>query len=187
MTRLVKTNATYDDLVDLPENVNGEIVGGDLYATPRPRVRHAQTHAVVLADVLTRFGRDGAAGPGGWLILIEPELHFGPEVLVPDVAGWHRERVRELSGDTVKVTIPPDWVAEIVSPSTARLDRVLKLPIYARAGVGHAWIVDPAVRTLEVLRLEGGGWAIASQHAEADRVRAEPFDAVEIDLAQWWY
>ncbi len=185
MTRLVKTNATYDDLVDLPENVNGEIVGGDLYATPRPRVGHAATQGVVGSDLTARF-RLGDGGPGGWWILPEPELRFGVEVLVPDLGGWRRSRVPELDRDVVSVTIAPDWVAEIVSPSTARFDRVIKLPVYARERVGHVWIIDPIACTLEVLRLEGGRWTIESQHAGADRVRAAPFDAVEIDLARWW-
>ncbi len=181
----VKRNATYDDLVDLSENVVGEIVGGDLFASPRPRIGHAR-----LGLVLGRQADLGAgtARPGdpGWWILAEPELHLGPDVVVPDLAGWRRDRLPALPLEAAWLDLPPDWVCEILSPSTAAHDRARKLPVYAAHHVGHAWLIDRDARTLEVYRLESGGWTLAAVHAEAGRVRPEPFAAVEFDLAEWW-
>lgn len=185
MSGPVKKNATYADLVDLPENVVGEIIAGNLYASPRPRVRHAAAHGEVLSQVQARF-RHGEGGPGGWWILPEPELHFGEDTLVPDLAGWRMTRLPTLDPEAPYLTLAPDWVCEITSPSTARLDRVAKLPVYAREGVAHAWLVDPAIRLLEVLRLENGRWTITAQHVDDERARIEPFAEAELDLARWW-
>ena len=127
----------------------------------------------------------GRGGPGGWVILDEPELHLGPDVLVPDLAGWRRERMPELP-DVAAFTLPPDWVAEVLSPSTAALDRAEKLPIYARAGVPHLWLLDPVIRTLEIYRLVGPDWHLVGTHAGEVVVSAEPFDAVPLDLAALW-
>jgi Uma2 family endonuclease len=128
---------------------------------------------------------DGLGGPGGWSILAEPELHFGEDVVVPDLAAWRRERLSTVP-DEPHLALAPDWVCEILSPSTERIDRSLKLSIYAREKISHAWLVNPEPRTLEVLRLEGEAWLIASVYSEADAIRAEPFDAVNIDLARVW-
>ena len=112
-------------------------------------------------------------------------MHFADDVLVPDMAGWRRERMPSLP-DAAFITQPPDWLCEVVSPSTGALDRGRKMRIYAREAVGHLWIVDPIVRTLEVYRLETGRWMVVSAHGGAERVRAEPFEALEIDIARWW-
>jgi len=106
-------------------------------------------------------------------------------VLVPDLAGWRRTRLPRLP-DAAYFSVFPDWVCEVLSPSTASLDRVKKLAIYAREQVGHAWLVDPAARTLEVLRLEAGRWTILATHAGADVVRAEPFADIDMELASLW-
>ncbi|HEY3356193.1 MAG TPA: Uma2 family endonuclease [Polyangia bacterium] len=179
--------ATYDDLLKVPDTMVAEILDGELYATPRPASPHAHTASMMAADLISRFGHPpGDPGvPGGWWILIEPELHLGPDVIVPDLAGWRRERM-PLMPNAPFFTLAPDFVSEIASPRRGRVDRVKKLPIYAREGVRHAWIVDPLERTLEVLGLEGGRWVLLATHGGDERVRAEPFAAIELDLARWW-
>jgi Uma2 family endonuclease len=127
----------------------------------------------------------GDGGPGGWWILDEPELHLGEHVLVPDLAGWRRERLPDVRAKT-HFELAPDWVCEVVSPGSARLDRGAKALIYAEQGVSHMWIVDPTARTLEVLRNQEGHWLVASVHGEDEVVRAEPFDAVELKLGRLW-
>jgi Uma2 family endonuclease len=127
-------------------------------------------------------GRDG---PGGWFVLDEPELHLGEDVLVPDVAGWRRERMPRVPR-TAAFTLAPDWVCEVLSPSTMAWDRAAKLPVYAREGVRHVWLVDPEARTLEVFRLAGELYTLLVTHAGPARVRAEPFDAIELELALLW-
>jgi Uma2 family endonuclease len=127
----------------------------------------------------------GRGGPGGWWILDEPELHLGENVLVPDLAGWRRERMPE-QPKTPYYELAPDWVCEVLSPSTGRVDRVLKVPLYARARVSHAWLVNPAEQTLEVLRLDGESYRLVATHGGDERVRAEPFAAVELELAALW-
>jgi len=176
--------ATYADVEALPDHVVGEILDGELYASPRPRLRHAMA-ATRLTGRLSPPFDDGEGGPGGWWLLMEPELHLGEDVVVPDLAGWRRERLPAVP-DEPYLELAPDWVCEILSPSTERIDRGLKLAIYAREKVPHAWLVNPATRTLEVLRLAGDEWLIATVHSDADRVRAEPFDAIELDLAGLW-
>jgi Uma2 family endonuclease len=159
-------------------------VDGKLYTTPRPAPRHASASSGLGGLLHGPFDR-GRGGPGGWRILDEPELHLGRDVLVPDLAGWRRERLPSLP-ETAYFPLAPDWICEVVSPSTASMDRVKKLGIYAREGVRHAWIVDPLARTLEVLRLEAAHWIILATAAAQDVARAEPFDALEIDLSLLW-
>jgi len=127
----------------------------------------------------------GRGGPGGWRILDEPELHLASDVVVPDLAGWRRERLPRLP-DEAYFSLAPDWICEVVSPSTAAMDRVKKLAIYARERVSHAWLVDPIACTLEVLRLEEGRWTILSTWSGLDTVRADPFDAIDLDLSLLW-
>lgn len=177
--------ATYEDLMKIPETMVAEIVDGELHASPRPAPRHARAGASL--GVLVGGPYDhGRGGPGGWWILYEPELHLGRDVLVPDWAGWRRTRMPRLP-ETAYFPLAPDWVCEILSPSTASLDRVKKLTIYAREQVAHAWLVDPLACTLEILRLnEAGRWTILATHAGADVVRAEPFADIDLDLAALW-
>lgn len=176
--------ATYEDLRKVPEHLVAEILDGDLYATPRPGPRHAAASSGLGGALHGPFDR-GRGGPGGWRILDEPELHLGPDVVVPDLAGWRRERLPDLP-ETAYVALAPDWVCEVVSPSTASMDRVKKLAIYARERVPYAWIVDPVAKTLEVLRLESGRWSILATAAAQTLVRAEPFDALDLDLSLLW-
>ena len=126
-----------------------------------------------------RRSDSGGGGPGGWRILPEPEMHLGKHVLVPDLAGWRHPRLERLP-DTAYIAVSPDWICEIVSPLTVRLDRSKKLATYARERVGHAWLLDPIARTLEVLRLEAGRWTILGAHENDDVVRAEPFEKFEL-------
>lgn len=178
--------ATYGDLLKVPDILVAEILDGELFTSPRPASPHAQASSV-LRGVLDPFARQigGPGGPGGWWILFEPELHFGADVLVPDLAGWRRERMPVLR-NVAYFELAPDWVCEVVSPSTARVDRVRKVPIYAREGVAHLWLVDPLQQTLEVFRLEGRHWVLVSTHGGAEAVRAAPFEALELDMSRWW-
>ncbi len=175
--------ATYADLEALPPHVVGELVGGRLYVSPRPALRHSRA-ASRLGQRLAPAER-GPGTPGGWILLDEPELHLGRDVLVPDLAGWRRERMPELP-DTVGVTLAPDWVCEVLSPSTAALDRTQKMGVYAREAVRHLWLVDPLLQLLEVYRLEAGRWSLLEAHSGAVTVRAEPFEALTLALGDLW-
>jgi len=176
--------ATYRDLEALPSNVVGEIVRGVLYASPRPASPHAAAATAVGEELGPPFKR-GRGGPGGWVILDEPELHLLEDVLVPDLAGWRRERMPEMP-HVAAFELAPDWVCEVLSPSTAKLDRGEKLPVYARERVAHVWIIDPLQQYLEVLRLDGQTYRIVGTHFGETKVRAEPFDAIELDLSVLW-
>ncbi len=176
--------ATYEDFVKLPDNLVAEIVGGELHASPRPAPRHSVAETILGTLIAGPFHL-GRGGPGGWWDLQEPELHLAADVVVPDFAGWRRVRM-PAPPETAYIDLAPDWVCEILSPSTASLDRTRKLAIYARERVGHAWLVDPLARTLEVLRLEADHWAIVSSHEGRESVRAEPFAAVELGLSDLW-
>jgi hypothetical protein len=176
--------ATYADLQALPEHVVGEIVAGDLHVSPRPAAPHTVA-ASRLGGGLSGPFDEGRGGPGGWIILYEPELHLGDDVLVPDLAGWRRERMPR-PPRTAAFTLAPDWVCEVLCPSTAALDRGIKLPVYGREGVRHIWLMDPEARTLEVFRLEGARYVLLVTHTGLARVRAEPFEALELDLSFLW-
>jgi len=179
-------HATYDDVRDAPDIVVAELIEGDLYTSPRPAIPHARTASALGQDLRSFDQPPGDPDqPGGWWILDEPELHFGADVLVPDLAGWRRERLPELP-DEAAFTLPPDWACEVLSPTTATLDRTRKMPIYARSGVAHLWLIDPTARTLEVYRLDGGRWLVASNHGGSTSVRAEPFALLELDMRRWW-
>jgi Uma2 family endonuclease len=180
----VRTPATYEDLLRVPDHMVAEILDGELHVSPRPAPRHAHSSSGLNGQLHGPFD-SGRGGPGGWRILFEPELHLGPDIMVPDMAGWRRERLPTLP-DTAYFAIAPDWICEVISPSTASMDRVKKLRIYAREGVSHAWLADPLARTLEILQLEGGRWTILATHADHVVVRAEPFDAIDLDLSLLW-
>ena len=179
-----RRRATYADLEALPANMVGEILYGALHAHPRPNPRHALAANAVGSEVTGPF-QFGRGGPGGWIFMVEPELHLGPHIVVPDLAGWRRERLPHLP-DTAWIETPPDWVAEILSPSTQRIDRTDKLAIYAEFGVGHAWYIDPISKTLEVLALTGGKWLIAATFKDAEPVAAPPFASHTFPLDILW-
>jgi Uma2 family endonuclease len=184
VARRTQTPATYADIEALPPNLVGEIVHGVLYANPRRATPHARAASRLGGDLGGPFDR-GKGGPGGWILLDEPELHFGDDVLVPDLGGWRRERMPELP-HAAFITLPPDWVCEVLSPSTTKLDRAAKLPVYARERVSHVWLVDPLAKTLEIFRLDGETYRLVATHAEDAKVRAEPFDAIELELGALW-
>jgi Uma2 family endonuclease len=175
---------TYEDLEKLPADVIGELVDGELHVSPRPASRHSLATTVLAGELERPFGR-GKGGPGGWVLLFEPELHLRQDVLVPDMAGWRRERMPQVP-DTVGFTLAPDWVCEVLSPSTAVLDRGRKLGVYAREGVKHLWLVDPGAQMLEVYRLQAERWLLLGTHVGAVEVRAEPFEALALELGALW-
>ncbi|MBS2018777.1 MAG: Uma2 family endonuclease [Deltaproteobacteria bacterium] len=177
--------ATYEDLIALPEHVVGQIVFGVLHAHPRPAPKHAQA-ATTLGEELGPPFKRGRGGPGGWLLLDEPEVHLGVDVVVPDLAGWRRERMPEMPVDKAYFVLAPDWVCEVLSPSTASLDRGEKLKVYAAHGVSHVWFVDPEARTLEVLAHGERGYLVFDVFSGEARVRAVPFDAIELELGLLW-
>jgi len=182
-----RRKAGYEDILELPDHQIGEILDGELVVSPRPRPRHANAATQIIPDIYGYSGPPGdGSEPGGWWILFEPELHLGGDVLVPDIAGWRLERMPDLPADDAFFTLVPDWVCEILSPSTARLDRVFKKPIYAARGVEFLWLVDPASRTLEVLRNSGEFYREIDVFQGDEQVRAAPFEQVRLNLHRWW-
>jgi Uma2 family endonuclease len=179
-----KKPARYEDLLSLPENVTGEILAGELHTQPRPARGHVFVESSLSQSIGSPFQR-GSGGPGGWWILVEPELHLGPDVLVPDLAGWRRERMPVI-GEGSAFDVSPDWVCEILSPSTRRKDRVIKLPLYVQHGVGWVWLVDPGVCVVQVFEAGQGSWIFRGLFGDADKAHIPPFDAVELDLATLW-
>jgi Uma2 family endonuclease len=184
MKALLREHATYDDLVKVPENMVAELIDGDLYTWPRPAGPHADMSSVLGMCIGPPY-RLGRGGPGGWWIVDEPELHLGEQVVVPDLAGWRRERMPRIPRDH-RFVIPPDWVCEVISPSTARIDRGRKMDIYAEYDVAWLWIIDPVARLFEVFTLEGERWSRVHTYTGNDVVRADPFPEAEIDLVSVW-
>src|SRR5437867_4332426 len=184
MGKPAKRGASYEDVLAAPPHKVAEIINDELVLSPRPAGPHSAA-ATALGEELGPPFKRGRGGPGGWIILYEPELHLGRDVLVPDLAGLHRDRLPALPEEAY-FSVSPDWVCEVVSPSTAAIDRVKKLTIYARERLRHAWMINPIARTLEVLRLENGRWTIAATWSGMETVTAEPFDAIQLDLSLLW-
>jgi Uma2 family endonuclease len=182
--RSEKRRATYQDVLDAPDHKVAEIINGELRLSPRPGLPHASVTSELSYELGPPFHR-GRGGPGGWIILAEPELHFGEDVVVPDLAGWRRERLPHVP-NTAFLTLAPDWICEVLSRSTEQMDRIEKMPIYAAAGVQFAWLVNPSRRTVEASQLIDGRWSTIGLHKEADRARIPPFEAIEIDLSKLW-
>lgn len=184
--------ATYADLEAVPSHKVAELIRGVLHVMPRPAPRHARA-ASALGGKLGNPFDFGEGGPGGWWILDEPELHFPDpespgdiEAVVPDIAGWRRDRMPSLP-ETAYFALAPDWICEVLSKSTEEIDRGEKMPIYAREGVAHAWLVDPLARTVEAYALvQDGRFGDAVVHRGDARVRLPPFEAIELDLAALW-
>lgn len=176
---------TLEDLDALPANVKGEIIEGVLYTMTRPRGRHQHIGLAIGSDLRGPFDR-GLGGPGGWWILPEPgiELPDTPEIS-PDLAGWRRERLPVLPEDTA-ITVVPDWVCEILSPSTRRHNLLIKKPYYAKIGVAHHWLIDLQARTLTVYQLESGRWVELGVYGDEREVRVAPFGEITLDIASWW-
>lgn len=184
MAEPARAPATYRDLLDLPDHVVGEIVAGELHVSPRPAIPHAKASSLLGSDLIGPFWR-GRGGPGGWWIVFEPELHLGGDALVPDLAGWRRSRLPELPSSPA-MELAPCWVCEVLSPSTARLDRTGKMAAYAREGIQWLWLLDPLQRTLEAYRLEEGRWWVLGVFVGPEPARIEPFDAIELELQDLW-
>jgi Uma2 family endonuclease len=171
---------------DPPPGMVAEIIAGTLYTMPRPRPMHQSASGELYAGLSPPFRR-GRGGPGGWIILPEPELRLGdlPDLAQPDLAGWHRERLPDVPSEAA-ISVVPDWVCEILSRSTRRHDTQVKVPMYHRHGVRHLWLVDPEARVLQVFRRVADGWLLAFISDGDGAVRAEPFDAIELDLGSLW-
>lgn len=188
MADRARKRATYEDLLAVPDTKVAQIIDGELIVQPRPAGPHTLLASGLGMHLGTPF-QFGQGGPGGWFILFEPELHLGEDILVPDLAGWRRARMPEIP-NAPYFTLAPDWVCDVLSPSTARLDRLRKLPIYARERIPYAWLVDVDRRTLEVLKLDNERWTIVGVYSpeeeDAAVVRAEPFEAIELDLRTLW-
>ncbi len=183
-TTLPKAPATYEDLKRVPDHLVAQILDGELIVHPRPAIPHARVASQLMAMLLPPFSNDDG-GPNDWEILIEPELHLGPDVLVPDLAGWTRERMPR-TPVAPYVTLAPDWVCEVLSPSTEQVDRERKLPIYAREGIRHVWLIDPGIQELTVFRLDTGHYTRIGIFNEEDIARAAPFAAVALELERLW-
>ena len=181
---IARRRATEDDLLAVPEHLVGELIDGELIVSPRPAIPHSLAASVLGSDLNGPFHR-GRGGPGGWWIFFEPELKLGGDVLIPDLAGWRRERLPVMPR-VPRVPLAPDWVCEVLSPSTGRTDRVLKLPIYARAQIPWLWLIDPQIRVLEILHLKDGEWSLHKSYADDAKFRGPPFDAVELELGPLW-
>lgn len=177
--------ATLADLEALPEHMKGELIDGVLYAMTRPRAVHQGIAGAVFADVLMPFQR-GRGGPGGWWILPEPgiELPRAPEIS-PDVAGWRRERMPALPVNRA-INVVPDWVCEVLSPTTRGYQLLVKRRLYAASGVPFLWEIDRESQTLSVLRLEGGRWVDLGAYRDEEEARLPPFEAAAINVREWW-
>lgn len=181
MVAPAKVDATYEDVVAAPANMVAELLGGELFLQPRPAGPHANA-ASVLGMILGPPFHLGRGGPGGWVILFEPELHFGREVLVPDLAGWRLADHPDFALDVAYFTAPPTWLCEVLSPSTRKFDRLKKLPRYNAAGVEHVWLVDPLERSLEAYRRVGPEWLVAGAYGDGETFELSPFEGVPIAL-----
>lgn len=179
-----KKTATYQDVLDAPKHLVAEVLAGTLYTHSRPAGPHAEAASVLGMDIGSAFHR-GRGGPGGWIILDEPELHLAADILVPDLAGWRRERLGKVP-NAAFFELAPDWACEVLSPSTALIDRRNKLPIYAREQVEYVWLVDPRERSVEVFELAGEHYRCLAVHGEEEVVRLPPFEAVELELSALW-
>ncbi len=178
------TQATYQDVLDAPPHKVAEIIGGTLYTHPRPAMPHAMASSGLWGCIGSPF-HQGRGGPGGWWIIFEPELHLDVDIVVPDLAGWRRERMPEYP-IAAYCTLAPDWVCEVLSPSTRTFDLGAKRAIYAREGVGYLWFVDPDARSLEAFELHEDEWVLISTLFDDASVSLPPFEAISFSLDDLW-
>lgn len=176
-----KAAASYDDLRKLPDNVTGMIIEGALYAMPRSGNAHGMAASALISELRSRFGRRN----NEWSLCVEPELHLGDDVLVPDVAAWRRERLPKPPAEAF-FSLAPDWVCEVLSPSTFRFDRMVKMSSYARHGIAFLWLVDPVAQLIEAYRLEQQRWLLTQTCGGDDTVYLEPFEAAPLELSELW-
>jgi Uma2 family endonuclease len=184
MADVARKVATYDDVLASPPHVVAEVVFGVLYQSPRPAIPHASAASVVGEELGRPFKR-GKGGPGGWIILDEPEIHLAEDIVVPDVGGWRRETLAVVP-DAPFIAVPPDWVCEVASPSTRALDRGKKLDVYQRERVSYVWLIEPIDRFLEVLELDGETYRIVQRVSGDAPQRLRPFEAIEFDVGALW-
>lgn len=177
--------ATYQDVLDAPEHLTAQVIDGELVLQPRPARPHTKTSSLLGAQLIVAYNL-GISGPGGWWILNEPEVHFGAQILVPDIAGWLRSEVGELDKDLAYYDEVPAWVCEVLSPGTMRVDRIKKLRIYREAGVKHVWLVHPTDHTIEVFESSESGWVLIQTHEGEGAFAAKPFEALELDTSTLW-
>jgi Uma2 family endonuclease len=182
---LQRMSGKYADLLAMPEDVRAEILAGLIVTAPAPLPRHSKAQGAARRFIGGPFDDDdGHGGPGGWWIFVEVDVSLGEHDIVrPDLAGWQRARLPR-PGATRPIKVVPDWVCEVVSPSTASRDRVTKRALYARAGVAHYWLIDPEARVLEALALHEGSWLEVGVHDDTARVRIPPFDAIELEVGR---
>ncbi len=185
MAEPAKRNATYDDLRSVPPHLVAEIVFGNLVTQPRPATAHIFSATSLSEELVGPFQKGRGGGPGGWVFGEEPELHLGPHVVVPDLAGWRRERMSHLPA-TAFIEQAPDWICELLSPSTLAHDRGAKRRIYGAYGVRHLWFLDPVVRLLEVFSLRDAEWVLVDTFVDDTTVCAPPFEAITFPLAALW-
>ncbi len=179
-----RRKATYQDVLDAPAHKVAEVVDGTLYTHPRPAIRHSLARSALGATIGGPFVF-GDGGPGGWWIIDEPELHLGEDIVVPDIAGWRIETMTEdMEGDYF--TQPPEWVCEVLSPTTSRLDRTKKRAVYTRERVSDLWFVDPDARILEGFELRGDCWVLRATLFDNALVSLPPFDAISFPLDRLW-
>ena len=184
MADAAEKKATYEDLFDIPENMTGEIINGKLIVTPRPSPGHMLSTSALGGKLIPPYQFGEGGGPGGWVILFEIEVRLGENTIVPDLAGWRKQRFLKPEHNWIEVV--PDWICEVLSPRTAFRDRTDKMTIYADHRVGHVWLIDPVNRTLEVFRLEAGALVPAGVFGSKAKARIEPFQDIVIALGDLW-
>lgn len=181
MTDLANRPATYADLEAVPSHLVAEILDGVLYTNPRPVARHGAAVTSLAAELAGPFQR-GRGGPGGWTFIVEPELHLGPHVVVPDLAGWRTERM-PIVPDAAWIELIPDWICEILSPSTEKMDRGRKRRIYATYGLKHYWLLNVSKRQLEAYDLRDGQFVLVETFEDNAMINAQPFEAAPFSLS----
>jgi Uma2 family endonuclease len=175
---------TYEALLALEDGVKAEVISGSLEVLPGPLPRHGRAQRTLGSFIGKPFDDDdGLGGPGGWWIFLEVDVQLSEHDIVrPDLSGWRRERLAD--PDERPFTTAPDWACEILSPSTARRDRVTKRHLYAKHGIRHYWLLDPDTRTLEALELRDGVWIEVGVYDDTATVRLPPFTEVELPIGR---
>ena len=185
MNEPARALATYRDLLRLPEDVWGEVLGGEVVTAPAPLPRHSKSQGALRSFVGRPYDDDdGHGGPGGWWVFVEVDVELtAHDVVRPDLAGWRRERLLD-PGTQRPIRVAPDWVCEVLSPSTASRDRNQKRTLYHRHGVGHYWLVDPEARLVEVFAHAEVGWTLVGTYGDEDTVALPPFLEVEVPIGR---
>jgi Uma2 family endonuclease len=185
MTQTALKPATYADLEAVPEHLVAEIIDGRLVTRHHMPPRQNLAHAALLNALNGALGhRRGHAGT--WIFLSKPELHLAEHVVVPDLAGWRRERLPDIP-DAPWIDLMPDWICEVIAPTTASEDRDRKRQIYAQRGLKHYWLLDPAIRRLEALKLASRACVLQNFYVGCAEVVCEPFAPVQFSLSALWY